>query len=74
VALAWARNPNPPVLTEASADAESGRGLMPVQALSKEWGYQYPPAGGRLVYAVVGVSAEGDGNDRATLARIHKIA
>lgn len=31
-------NPNPPVPAEVELDAESGRGLMLVQALSKEWG------------------------------------
>src|SRR5262245_28965659 len=31
------RDPDPPVVTEAGPDAESGRGLTLVQALSKEW-------------------------------------
>jgi two-component sensor histidine kinase len=35
-------DPNPPVLTLAADDAESGRGLMLVQALSKEWGHPVP--------------------------------
>jgi anti-sigma regulatory factor (Ser/Thr protein kinase) len=46
-------NPNPPVLADADAESESGRGLMIVEMLSKEWGYQYPPAGGKIVYCVI---------------------
>jgi anti-sigma regulatory factor (Ser/Thr protein kinase) len=48
-------DPNPPVLSDADTDAESGRGLMLVQALSKEWGYFSPAAGGKVVYSVIGV-------------------
>jgi len=45
-------NPAPPVLRTAGADAESGRGLMLVDALSKEWGHFFPPSGGKVVFAV----------------------
>jgi anti-sigma regulatory factor (Ser/Thr protein kinase) len=44
---------NPPVLTDAGPDAEGGRGLMLVDALSKEWSYFCPPAGGKTVYCVI---------------------
>src|SRR6266568_3096999 len=47
-------DPNPPVLAEAGDDAEGGRGLMLVQALSKEWNYYLPPSGGKVVYCVLG--------------------
>jgi len=47
------RNPSPPVVTDAGPDAESGRGLMLVQALSKEWSYYFPPSGGKTIYAVI---------------------
>ena len=47
-------NPDPPVLTPVDTDAESGRGLMLVQALSNQWGYRYPPAGGKTTFAVIG--------------------
>jgi len=43
----------PPVLADADADSEDGRGLLLVQALTKEWGYFFPPAGGKTVYAVI---------------------
>lgn len=49
-------DPQPPVLIEAGPDAESGRGLMLVQALSKEWNYYFPPAGGKTVFCVIGES------------------
>jgi anti-sigma regulatory factor (Ser/Thr protein kinase) len=47
-------SPRPPVTAEAGDEAESGRGLMLVQALSKEWNYYLPPAGGKVVYCVLG--------------------
>jgi two-component sensor histidine kinase len=48
-------DPRPPVLTDASADAERGRGLLLVQALSKEWGHHYPLSGGKTVFCVISV-------------------
>ena len=41
---------NPPVRFHADEYAESGRGLMLVEALSKEWSYFFPPGGGKVVY------------------------
>jgi anti-sigma regulatory factor (Ser/Thr protein kinase) len=41
---------NPPRLTQADDNADSGRGLMLVDALSKEWSYFFPPGGGKVVY------------------------
>lgn len=46
-------DPNPPVFTEPGSDSDGGRGLMLVQALSKEWSYYRPPAGGKVVYCVI---------------------
>jgi anti-sigma regulatory factor (Ser/Thr protein kinase) len=46
-------NPCPPVASEADDEAESGRGLMLVQALSKEWGHYFPHTGGKIVYCVL---------------------
>jgi anti-sigma regulatory factor (Ser/Thr protein kinase) len=43
----------PPVLADASGDAESGRGLMLVDALSKEWSYFLSRGGGKVVYCVI---------------------
>jgi anti-sigma regulatory factor (Ser/Thr protein kinase) len=46
-------DPNPPMLAEAEPDAESGRGLMLVQALSKEWSWYCPQSGGKTVYCIL---------------------
>jgi anti-sigma regulatory factor (Ser/Thr protein kinase) len=44
---------NPPVVGDASPEAESGWGLMLVKALSKEWGYFLRPSGGKTVYCII---------------------
>jgi len=44
---------DPPVLTDAAEDAENGRGLLLVDALSKEWSYFFPPSGGKVVYCFI---------------------
>ncbi len=47
-------DPSPPLPEHAGPDAETGRGLMLVDALSKEWSYYYPPSsGGKTVYCVI---------------------
>lgn len=45
----------PPAASHPGLDAESGRGLMLIEALSKEWSYYFPPAGGKTVYCVISV-------------------
>ena len=40
---------NPPIRSRAAQDAESGRGLMLVEALSREWSYFFPLGGGKVV-------------------------
>jgi anti-sigma regulatory factor (Ser/Thr protein kinase) len=47
---------NPPVLCDADAEAENGRGLMLIDALAKEWSYFFPQGGGKVVYCVLGTS------------------
>lgn len=44
---------NPPIRSSADEYAENGRGLMLVDALSKEWSYFFPPGGGKVVYCVL---------------------
>ncbi len=44
---------NPPILSRVNEYAESGRGLMLVEALSKEWSCFFPPGGGKVVYCVL---------------------
>lgn len=50
---------NPPVLRDADADAEGGRGLILVNALAKEWSYFFPPVGGKVVYCFLETVAPG---------------
>lgn len=47
---------NPPVLSGPDDNAESGRGLVLVNALSKEWSYFFPPGGGKVVYCVLEIA------------------
>jgi len=42
-----------PLLSDADLEAESGRGLMLVSALSDEWSYFFPAEGGKVVYCVI---------------------
>ena len=46
-------NADPPVFTDADEDAESGRGLFIVNALSMKWSYFFPPGGGKVVYCFI---------------------
>src|ERR1700722_17056230 len=41
---------NPPIRSDPNDDAEGGRGLILVDALSKEWSYFFPAGGGKVVY------------------------
>jgi anti-sigma regulatory factor (Ser/Thr protein kinase) len=43
-------NASPPVFADPGEDAENGRGLFIVDALSKQWWYFFPPGGGKVVY------------------------
>jgi anti-sigma regulatory factor (Ser/Thr protein kinase) len=52
-------NPDPPALTDAGPGAETGRGLILVQALAREWSCSYTPAGTKTVCAVIEAPAAG---------------
>ena len=54
--LVWDANPDPPVRVTASDEAENGRGLMLVEAISEQWGWS-PREDGKVVWAVAGLSA-----------------
>jgi len=51
--LVWDASPRPPVLTDAGDEAEHGRGLMLVDAVSEQWGW-YPreDSDGKFVWAI----------------------
>jgi anti-sigma regulatory factor (Ser/Thr protein kinase) len=53
--LAWDPSPLPPELVHGDGDAENGRGLQIVEALSEQWGW-YPPQAmpGKVVWALAG--------------------
>ena len=51
---------SPPVLTDAADDAENGRGLVLVDALSKEWSYFFPSCGGKVVYCFIEIPHAAD--------------
>jgi anti-sigma regulatory factor (Ser/Thr protein kinase) len=61
VICVWDASPQPPIRMEADGDAEHGRGLLLVEAVSKEWGWssaehggpRADPHPGKTVWAVV---------------------
>ncbi|MEV5751942.1 ATP-binding protein [Actinoallomurus sp. NPDC052308] len=46
----WDGSDDPPHRRTASDDDENGRGLLLVQALSKNWGYESLHSGGKIVW------------------------
>lgn len=55
VICVWDASPQPPVRVDATEDAEHGRGLLLVEAVSKRWGW-FPAQPG----SAQGGSAQGD--------------
>lgn len=50
-------SPSPPVLSQVPPDAENGRGMFIIDALTTEWSYSFLPAGlGKTVYCVLPTS------------------
>jgi hypothetical protein len=49
-------NEKPPVIRVANQESDGGRGLVIVQALSREWAYYYPRPGWKTVYCVLDAS------------------
>jgi anti-sigma regulatory factor (Ser/Thr protein kinase) len=53
VIFVWDASPLPPLPGDVGEEAESGRGLLIVQAVSARWGWNFPPGmGGKVVWAV----------------------
>ena len=50
----WDAHPCMPVLREPAANDESGRGLMLVAALGKDWGAYRKAEGGKVVWVMIG--------------------
>ena len=54
VIFVWDASPLPPAPADAGGDVENGRGLLIVQAVSTQWGWEFPPGlGGKVVWARV---------------------
>ncbi|ARP71756.1 ATP-binding protein [Streptomyces pluripotens] len=63
----WDRSTEEPVIKEPKGDAESGRGLLLVSAMTKQWSVYRPPAGGKVVWAELEIHKAAD--QMATRAR-----
>jgi len=51
--LVWDASPQPPVLAEVTGEAEHGRGLRIVEAVSEQWGWYFREDGdGKFVWAI----------------------
>ncbi|MBV9384470.1 MAG: ATP-binding protein [Streptosporangiaceae bacterium] len=50
--LVWDSSPRPPVPMDAGEDAESGRGLLLVEAVCQRWDWYLPDTGGKVVWAL----------------------
>jgi two-component sensor histidine kinase len=56
--LVWDGNPQPPVRIDVTEDAENGRGLLLVEAISDQWNWYQPDnADGKLVWAEVSLTS-----------------
>lgn len=53
ITLVWDANPRPPARAEITDEAESGRGLLLVEAVSERWDWYFPEqTGGKVVWAL----------------------
>lgn len=60
--LVWDASPQPPVRISTSGEAENGRGLMLVEAISEHWGWYFSQdKGGKIVWAVIRLYGQGAG-------------
>ena len=55
--LVWDANPHPPARITATDEAENGRGLILVEAISEQWGwFPHGNGDGKFVWAIAGSS------------------
>jgi hypothetical protein len=57
--------PGLPVKSYATDNAENGRGLLMVEAMSQEWGCRPGHCGGKVVYAIMQVPRDRPGQPTA---------
>lgn len=68
VILVWDASVLAPVCADPDDDAESGRGLLLVEAVSTRWGWDFPPGmGGKVVWAQLLADAADDRQDGGPL-------
>jgi hypothetical protein len=53
VVFVWDASPQPPARADPGEDAESGRGLLLVEALSERWGFFGYDGGGKVTWALI---------------------
>jgi anti-sigma regulatory factor (Ser/Thr protein kinase) len=51
--VVWDASPQPPVFLDPAEDAEAGRGLLLVQAVSARWDWQASADGGKVICALI---------------------
>ena len=57
--LVWDSSPQPPVRIDATCDAENGRGLLLVEAISSRWNWYVPHnLVGKVVWAQIGAEEQ----------------
>ena len=65
--MVWDARDQPPVRVDADQDAESGRGLLLVEAISRRWSwYATPEPGGKVVWALSAPEVNETGSHQAT--------
>ena len=66
--LVWDASPQSPVLTDVTDEAEHGRGLMLVEAVSEQWGWSYCEDGdGKFVWAIARLCFPGESYPAAVI-------
>ena len=69
--LVWDASPRPPVLADAGDEAEHGRGLMLVDAVSEQWGwYSRQDSDGKFVWAITRLCIPGGSHPAEIIAGI----
>jgi len=67
VVFVWDASPQPPARADPGEDAESGRGLLLVEALSERWGHFGHDGGGKVTLALLEAAPVASGDLAARL-------
>jgi anti-sigma regulatory factor (Ser/Thr protein kinase) len=66
----WDSDPAPAIRADPSPEAETGRGLVLVEALSQAWGSYTPRIGGKVVWCDVGQEGMAESTESASPAPV----